>query len=67
MAWIRIGINLTGTVAALSTLMAAGTVWLVLTSPGSLAAAVDQGSITPVVRELADALVDAIRELLRYL
>ena len=67
MNWTRIGIHLTGTAAALSIVLACSTVWLLLTDPVTVADALDQGTITPIVRELAVALVDALSRLLAYL
>jgi hypothetical protein len=67
MTWTRIGITLTGAAAVLSTLLAASTVWLLLTSPVSVAGALDQGAVAPLARQLAAVLVDALRGLLAYL
>jgi len=67
MNWTRIGIHLTGTAAALSIMLACSAIWLLLTDPVTVADALDQGTITPIVRELAVALVDALSRLLAYL
>jgi hypothetical protein len=67
MSWTRIGFSLTGAAAVLSTLLASSTVWLLLTSPVTVASALDQGTITPIVRQLATAFIDALRGLLAYL
>jgi hypothetical protein len=48
-------------------LIAAATVWLILTDPVSVATAVDSGEVSPLVRELADVIYDALVGLLRYL
>ena len=67
MTWTRMSISLTGAAAVVSTLLATSTVWLLLTSPATVAGALDQGTVTPIVRELASALMDALRSLLSYL
>lgn len=67
MTWTRMSISLTGAAAVLSTLMATSTIWLMLTNPATLASALNQGTVTPVVRELASALIAVFRGLLTYL
>jgi hypothetical protein len=67
MTWTRIGITLTGTAAVLSVLIAGSTVWLLLTDPATIAGAIDQGTVTPLARQLAAVLVTAVRGLLAYL
>jgi len=48
-------------------LLAGATVWLLLTNPVTVANAVNEGEISPLVRELAQALLSALSGLLRYL
>jgi hypothetical protein len=55
---------LIGLVAAV---IAGAAVWLLLTDPVTVANAVDEGEISPLVRQLADALYNAIAGLLQYL
>jgi len=55
---------LIGVVAAI---IAAATVWLLLTDPVTVANAVDEGEISPLVRQLADVIYSAIAGLLQYL
>jgi ABC-type phosphate transport system permease subunit len=59
--------SLFGAVAAISITLAVATVWLVLTDPVTVATSVSQGEITPLVQELAQVILDALRGLLRYL
>ena len=56
--------SLIGVVAAL---VAAATIWLVLTEPVTIANAVDTGEISPLVRRLAAVVYKAMAGLLRYL
>ena len=63
----RYGMSLIGVVGVLATTLAAATIWLVLTDPVTVADAVSEQDITPVVRELAGIIYAALRGLLRYL
>jgi hypothetical protein len=55
---------LIGIVAAV---VASATIWLVLTSPVTVANAVNEGEISPLVRQLADIIYKALAGLLDYL
>jgi len=55
---------LIGMVAAI---VAGATIWLVLTDPVTVATAVETGEVSPLVRQLADVLYNAIVGLLDYL
>ena len=59
--------SLFGAVAAISVLAAVSTVWLFLTNPINVANAVNEGDVSPLIRNLADALFSALRGLLRWL
>ncbi len=61
------GVSLVGFVAIASVVLAAATIWLMLTSPVTVATAVNQGDVSPLVRELAQALLNALAGLLKYL
>jgi hypothetical protein len=63
----RISTSLFGVVAIVSLVLASATIWLFLTNPVPVANAVNEGEISPLVRELADVLVAALRGLLKYL
>jgi hypothetical protein len=63
----RLSISLFGAIAAISIVLAAATIWLLLTNPVTMANAVNEGEITPLVRELAQILFEALRGLLKYL
>jgi hypothetical protein len=63
----RLSVSLFGAIAALSVVLAAATIWLILTSPVTVANAVNEGDVTPLVRDLAAALFQALSGLLRYL
>jgi hypothetical protein len=67
MQYQRIGISLFTLIAAVSIVLAAATIWLFLTNPVTVANAVDEGDITPFVRNLAEVLYNALRGILRYL
>ena len=63
----RLSVSLFGAIAAISIVLAAATIWLLLTNPVTMANAVNEGEITPLVRELAQVLFEALRGLLKYL
>jgi len=55
---------LIGIVAAV---IASATIWLLLTDPVTVATAVETGEVSPLVRQLADVIYNAIVGLLDYL
>ena len=59
--------SLFGAVAVVSVLLAGSTVWLFLTSPITVANAINDGDVSPLVRSLAESLFTALREILRFL
>ena len=63
----RLGVSLFGLVAMVSVVLAAATVWLLLTNPVTVATAVNEGEVSPLIRELARVLLDALEGLLKYL
>ena len=63
----RLGVSLFGLVAMVSVVLATATVWLLLTNPVTVATAVNEGEVSPLVRELARVLLDALAGLLKYL
>jgi hypothetical protein len=63
----RLSISLFGVVAFVSIVLAAATVWLFLTNPVTVATAVNEGDVSPLIRDLADVLFNALRGLLKYL
>ncbi len=67
MIWTRMGIRLIGATAVVSTVLAASTIWLLFTSPTTVTAALDEGRVGPIARELAVALMNVFRGLLAYL
>ena len=67
MNFTRFGMSLVGVVGVLAATLAAATTWLVLTDPVTVADAVSEQDITPLVRDLAAIIFEALRNLLRYL
>ncbi len=63
----QLGISLVSIVATVSILLAAATVWLFVTNPMTVANAVNEGDVTPLVRNLAEAIYAALSGLLKYL
>jgi hypothetical protein len=54
-------------IAVLAAIVAAATVWLLLTDPVTVATSVDEGELSPLLRQLAEVIYNAIASLLRYL
>jgi hypothetical protein len=67
MKYERIGLSLFGVIALLIVVLAVATIWLFLTNPVTVATAVNEGEISPFVRNLADVLLQALQGLLKYL
>ena len=63
----RLGMSVFGVVALVSIVLAAATIWLFLTNPVTVANAVNEGEVSPLVSALATVLYDALRGLLKYL
>jgi hypothetical protein len=63
----RFSTSLFGVVAIVTVVLAVATIWLFLTKPVTLANAVNEGEVSPLVRDLASVLFNAIRGLLKYL
>jgi hypothetical protein len=63
----RVGVSLFTLIAVVSILLAAATIWLFVTNPVTVANAVNEGEITPLVSNLAQAIYAALRGLLKYL
>ncbi len=62
-----VGVSVIGALVTVGSVVAASTVWLLLTNPVTIANAVNEGEVSPFVRELARVIYDALRGLLRYL
>ena len=67
MRYERIGLSLFGAIALLVIVIAVATIWLFLTNPVTVVNAVNDGEITPLVRDLAQVLFEALRGILKYL
>ncbi len=63
----RASVSLFAMVAVLAAVIAAATIWLVLSNPVTVADAVNEGQITPLVQDLAQVLYEALLSLFRYL
>ena len=54
-------------IGALAAIVAGATIWLLLTDPVTVLNAVDEGQVSPLVRQLADIIYNALAGLLDYL
>ncbi|MCE2514480.1 MAG: hypothetical protein J4F37_05610 [Acidobacteria bacterium] len=67
MSFFRVGLSLVGIIGVLAATLAGATIWLLLTEPLTVADAMNEQDLTPLVRELASILYAALRSLLRFL
>ena len=67
MRYQRLSLSLFGVIAFVSVVLAAATVWLFLTNPVTVATAVNEGDVSPLIRDLAQVLYGALSGLLKYL
>lgn len=67
MEYQRVSISLAWLVSIVCVVLAAATIWLFLTNPVTVADAVNEGDVTPFVRELASVLFEAFKGLIKYL
>ena len=63
----RLSVSLFTCVALVSILLAAATIWLFLTNPVTVANAVNSGEVSPLVRNLAEVIYQALAGILKYL
>jgi hypothetical protein len=59
--------NVAVLIGFIAAVIAGATVWLLFADPVTVANAVDEGEISPLVRQLADVLYNALAGLLQYL
>jgi hypothetical protein len=67
MRYQQVGLSLFSLIAIVSIVLAAATIWLFLTNPVTVANAVNEGDISPFVRDLAEVIYNALRGILKYL
>ena len=63
----RISVSLFSLVAVVTIALAGATIWLFLTNPVTVANAINEGDVTPLVRNLAEVIFQALSGLLKYL
>lgn len=63
----RVGVGVVGFGLAIVSTLVVAAVWLLLTDPVTVADAVTDGEVTPLVQALATILMDAVIGLLAYL
>lgn len=61
------GLGLFGAVAIVGVVLTMATVWLFITNPVTVANAINEGQVSPFVRDLARVLLEALQGLLKYL
>ena len=63
----RISVSLFTIVAFVCIALAGATIWLFLTNPVTVANAINEGDVSPLVRNLAQVIFQALSGLLKYL
>jgi hypothetical protein len=63
----RVSVSLFTLAAIVAIALAGATIWLFLTNPVTVATAVNEGDVSPLVRNLAQVLLQALSGLLKYL
>jgi hypothetical protein len=63
----RVGLSVFGLIVAVSVVLAMATVWLFLTNPVTVAESVNEGDVSPFIRNLAAVIYEALQGLLKYL
>jgi hypothetical protein len=63
----RVGLSVFGLIVAVSLVLAMATVWLFLTNPVTVAESVNEGDVSPFIRNLATVIYEALQGLLKYL
>jgi multidrug resistance efflux pump len=67
MSLTRISLSVAGIVGIVAATLSAATIWLILTQPVTVADAVAQGEVSPIVKALAGVLYTALQGVLKYL
>jgi hypothetical protein len=63
----RLSISLSAAVAIIAAIFAAALIWLLLSDPVTVADAVETGELAPLLTQLANAIYQAVLNLLDYL
>lgn len=67
MSFARLSLSLAGVIGVIALALSGAVIWLLITQPVTVADAVAQGEVSPVMRALAGALYNAFEGLLKYL
>ena len=63
----QVGFTVVGAILLLMLILGSATVWIYLTNPVTVANAINEGEVTPFIRDLAELLLNALQGLLKYL
>ena len=63
----RLSVSLFVCLAVVTIALAAATIWLFLTNPVTVATALNEGEVSPLVRSLAQVIYQALSGILKYL
>ena len=65
--WFGPFAGVAGAIALVAAIVAAATIWLLLTDPVTVATSVDEGELSPLLKQLGEVIYEAIAALLRFL
>jgi hypothetical protein len=63
----NIGIGAAGAIIIVGSILAAASVWLLLTNPVTIANAINEGEVSPFISSLAQVILQGLLGLLKYL
>ena len=63
----RLSVSLFVCLAVVTIALAAATIWLFVTNPVTVATALNEGEVSPLVRNLAQVIYQALAGILKYL
>jgi hypothetical protein len=67
MGLVRLSLSFVGVMGVLAATIAAALIWLLITDPVTVADAVSQGDVSPLLNALGTMIYDSLKDILGYL
>jgi hypothetical protein len=67
MSLMRLSLSFVGVMGVLAATIAAALIWLLITDPVTVADAVSQGDVSPLLNALGTMIYDSLKDILGYL
>jgi multidrug resistance efflux pump len=67
MSLMRLSLSFVGVMGVLAATIAAALIWLLITDPVTVADAVSQGDVSPLISALGTLIYDSLKDILGYL